>query len=158
MEVTRPVATRTEQAWRRSRQVLSRCSVSWRKLTRPGWITLQRVAPGGATGLVTSGCVEPVPVVGAVGGTVAPGDGLAGGRVRGTAPPAPLGGDGVAVAGAPALTGAAVGVACGSDWPGAAEPLVVTPVAELDNPSGASPVVMRNPLEDRLGPVGVMCP
>lgn len=125
-----------------------------------GWITLQRVAPGAATGLVTGGCVEPVPAVGAVGGTVAPGDRLAGGPgcANGTAPPAPLDRNGLAVAGEPALTGAAVGVACGSDWPEAAEPLDVTPVAELDNPPGASPVVMRNPREDRSGPIGVMCP
>jgi hypothetical protein len=97
-------------------------------------VPLQCVAPGAlATGLFAGGRVEPVPAAGALGGRLAPGDGLAGApRCTGQAPPTRRGGEGLAVIGAlpvtgAAVTGAAVGAAFGSGWPGAAEPVAPAP-------------------------------
>lgn len=106
-------------------------------------VTLQRVAPDApATGFVAGECVEPVPAVGAAGGRLALGDGLAGiPGCAGLAPPARLGGDGLTVVAAPALTSAAVGAACGTGWPGAAEPVAraPTPGASFMDEAGPLP-------------------
>jgi hypothetical protein len=92
-------------------------------------MTLQGVAPGApATGLVAGSRVEPVPAVGALGGRLAPGEGLAGvSRCTAEAPPARLGGHGLTVVGALPVTGVVVGAAFGSGRPGAAEPIAPAP-------------------------------